>query len=80
MSAAPKTPCDAFADSGRPYLACGPDARHGHVCATCGWSQSSHTDEVRQIMRGEHPESVPDGNGGFYRRPKWGSPHRRSQC
>lgn len=74
----PKTPCDAFVDSGKPYLLCGPDPRYGNVCGTCGWSQSSHTDEVRRIARGEHPESVPDGRGGFYRRPKWGSPHRRS--
>jgi hypothetical protein len=72
-----KPPCDTFADSGNRYTACGPDPKYGNVCATCGWSQSSHTEETRAIARGEHPESVSDGQGGFYRQPKWGSPHAK---
>lgn len=73
-------PCDTFADSGERYDACGPSFAGGNVCATCGWCETSHTDETRAICRGEHPESVPDGSGGFYRRPKWGSPAGRSPC
>jgi hypothetical protein len=72
-----KPPCNTFADSGKRYMLCGPDPKYGNVCAACGWSEYSHTDEVRVIMRGEHTESVSDGQGGFYRRPRWGSPHRK---
>lgn len=75
-----KCPCEVFADSGNRYMACGPDPKHGNVCAVCGWAESAHTDEVRAIARGEHPESVSDGQGGFYRRPRWGSPHTKSVC
>jgi hypothetical protein len=75
-----KSPCETFADSGTRYMACGPDPKYGNVCSGCGWAESAHTDEVRAIMRGEHPESVPDGQGGFYRRPRWGSPQDKSWC
>lgn len=68
-------PCEVFVPSGR-------STNYGHCsgprenCATCGWTADAHTEETRAVARGEHPDSVPDGRGGFYRRPKWGSPHR----
>lgn len=73
------TICNAFVDSGKTR----PSSRglvgyeREHVCATCGWAESAHTEETRAIQRGEHPDAVPvrwaDGETGFVRKAKWGA-------
>lgn len=61
--------CDAYVDGGTvlgmPVVG---------VCKTCGWGEKAHDDETRRVIRGEHPESMPDGRGGFVRRPRFGPP------
>ena len=60
-----KVPCDAYVDSGQT-----PDG--AKRCRGCGWTEDSHREETRQVLRGEHPDSIPDGSGGFMRRPRFG--------
>lgn len=69
-------PCAEFvADPSRPFaiVSTAGAPRREPVCR-CGWAQGAHTEETRAVLRGEHPESVPDGSGDFFRRPKWTSP------
>lgn len=67
-----KIPCEAFVDSGETRIRAGAAPLRERVCATCRWDEYTHDEETRQILRGEHPDSMPDGQGGFFRRPKFG--------